>query len=238
MPLFAGHDLTCLRGERLVFAGLAFGLAAGEALVLTGPNGSGKSSLLRLMATLLRPWSGEMTWDGVPVREAADDHRARLRYAGHQDGIKPVLSALENLAFWAGLDRRPDPFARARAALERLGLSRQAGTPGRYLSAGQKRRLNLARLLLGPAPLWLLDEPANGLDRASLTLLEAEIARHRAGGGMVVLATHTDLDLPGARTLRLDAFTPQAADEDDGSGDEGGDDEGSDDGGGRGEARP
>ncbi len=206
---FAASGLACLRGERLVFAGLAFAVSSGGALVLVGPNGSGKSSLLRLMSLLLRPFRGELLWQGQPVSEDPESHRQRLRYVGHLDGIKPVLTCREALIFWAALDGAPDPGGRAAAALDRLGLERLAEVPGRYLSAGQKRRLNLARLLLGSAPLWLLDEPTNGLDNAAIGQLEAALAEHRAGGGMVVVSCHTPLALPGASTLHLDDFTPE-----------------------------
>lgn len=207
--LFSAAGLTCLRGERLVFVGLEFALNAGDALLLVGPNGSGKSSLLRLMALLLRPWRGDFHWNGAPVGDDPDAHRARLRYVGHLDGVKPVLTGLESLSFWAALDGAPDPESRALAALERLGLERLAQVPGRYLSAGQKRRLNLARLLLLPVPLWLLDEPTNGLDVASTARLEDELAAHRAAGGIVIASTHTPLALAGAASLRLDDFTPE-----------------------------
>ena len=210
--VFSASDLTCLRGERLVFAGLAFALREGEALLLVGPNGSGKSSLLRLMALLLRPFRGEFSWRGEAVAEDPDAHRMRLRYVGHLDGVKPVLTCHESLTFWAALDGAPEPGRRAAAALERIGLERLAEVPGRYLSAGQKRRLNLARLLLLPAPLWLLDEPTNGLDAAATRRLEAALAEHRGAGGMVVASTHTPLALPGAATLHLDDFTPELHD--------------------------
>ncbi|UEM06726.1 heme ABC exporter ATP-binding protein CcmA [Skermanella rosea] len=206
MPLFAGTDLTCLRGERLVFQDLSFAVPAGGALVLLGPNGSGKSSLLRLMAGLLRPFSGSMSWDGVPVSDDPDVHRARIHYVGHLDAVKPVLSARENLAFWAAMGGAADPGGAALAALERLGVPHIADIPGRYLSAGQKRRLNLARILAAPAPLWLLDEPSVALDRAGIGQLEAAIADHRAGGGIVVVSTHAEIALPGASTLHLDDF--------------------------------
>ena len=210
--LFSASDLTCLRGERLVFAGLGFALSAGDALLLVGPNGSGKSSLLRLMALLLRPFRGEFRWQGEPVAENPDAYRQGLRYVGHLDGVKPVLTCHESLAFWAALDGAPEPGRRAAAALERLGLERLAEVPGRYLSAGQKRRLNLARLLLLPAPLWLLDEPTNGLDAAAIARLEGALAEHRAAGGLIVASTHTPLALPGAATLHLDDFTPELHD--------------------------
>jgi heme exporter protein A len=216
MPVFAGHNLTCLRGDRLVFAGLDFSLAPGGALLLLGPNGSGKSSLLRLMASLLRPWRGHLAWDGVPVRDNPEGHRGRIHYVGHLDAVKPVLTAAENLAFWASLAGHTGARERALAALDRLGVAHIAGVPGRFLSAGQKRRLNLARLVAAPSPLWLLDEPTVALDRAAVGLLEEVMAGHRATGGMVAVSTHTDLALPGATALHLDAFAP------DGGGHDGG----------------
>ena len=217
MPVFAGSELTCLRGDRLVFTGLDFSIAPGEALVLLGPNGSGKSSLLRVMAGLLRPFRGQLSWDGVPVPDDPDGHRAKIHYVGHLDAVKPVLSAVENLTFWANLGGAPDPRASALAALDRLGVPHIANVPGRYLSAGQKRRLNLARIIAAPAALWLLDEPTVALDRAAIALFEDIIAEHRAAGGMVALSTHTDIATPGARDLHLDDFTPHydGHDEDD-----------------------
>ena len=206
MPLFAATDLTCLRGERLVFQGLSFAVEAGGALVLLGPNGSGKSSLLRMMAGLLRPFSGGMSWDSAPISADPDLHRSRVHYVGHLDAVKPVLSARENLAFWASMGGAADPMGAAMAALERLGVPHIADVPGRYLSAGQKRRLNLARILAAPAPLWLLDEPSVALDRAGIGQLEAAIAEHRRGGGIVVVSTHAEIAIPGADTLHMDDF--------------------------------
>lgn len=211
MSLFAGTRLTCLRGDRLVFCDLDFAVPAGGALVLVGPNGSGKSSLLRLMAGLLRPFAGTLTWNGAPIAADPDAHRTRLHYVGHLDAVKPVLSARDNLAFWAALAGVPDPRGAALAALERLGVAHVAEVPGRYLSAGQKRRLNLARVLAAPVPLWLLDEPTVALDRAGIRQLEAAIAEHRAGGGLVVLSTHADIALPGADVLDLEAYAATRA---------------------------
>jgi heme exporter protein A len=203
---FAGHDIACVRGERLVFRGLSFALEAGEALVLTGPNGSGKSSLLRLMAGLLPPWSGTLAWDGEGIARDPAAHRARLHYLGHQDAVKPALTAAETLAFWAGL--RGGGLA-VGAALRRFRLDGLAETPCRFLSAGQRRRLALARLIASPAPLWLLDEPTTGLDAASVADLEAAVAEHCAGGGIVVAATHIPLGLAAPRTVSLAEFAPR-----------------------------
>lgn len=212
----AAHHLTCLRGERVVFADLEFTLPLGGALILVGPNGSGKSSLLRLLAGLSRPFSGTLTWNSDDIAQDPDAHRARLRYAGHQDAVKPTLTALENLSVWAGLDGLPDPEDRAQAALAALAMDHVADMPGRYLSAGQKKRVNLARLALAPAaaaPLWLLDEPATALDRDSIDRLAALITTHRRAGGMVVLSTHSDMDIDQAITLNLADFG--AKDDDD-----------------------
>lgn len=210
-PLFSGDSLACLRGERAVFAQLSFSLAAGEALLLLGPNGSGKSSLLRLMAGLLKPAAGQLRWKDESVSRDREAHAARLHYIGHHDAVKPVLSVWENLRFWATLHDPEAGETRARAALERMDLTRLADVPGKLLSAGQKRRLNLARLLAAPAPVWLMDEPSVALDRASVKTLEAVVAEHRLQGGMVALSTHADFDLPGARELHLDSFAPAPA---------------------------
>ena len=212
MSLFEGRDLTCLRGARVVFAGLDFALSAGGALVLVGPNGSGKSSLLRLMSGLSRPFAGGLFWDGAPVANEPGAHAARLRYIGHLDAVKPALTAAENLAAWAGLDGGGDPAGRALRALDRFGLAHLAEVPGRYLSAGQKRRVNLARLALAPAPLWLLDEPTTALDRAAVARLAELVRDHRAAGGMVAVSTHMDLDLAGPVLLDVSDFAPEPAD--------------------------
>ena len=210
IPDFSGSKLVCVRGGRVVFAALEFGVSAGEALVLLGPNGSGKSSLLRVLAGLLKPYSGALAWQGQPVAENPEGHAHRSHYVGHHDAIKPVLSVAENVRFWARLHDCEAVAAgqRVEAALERFGLSHLAGIPGKMLSAGQKRRTNLARLLAAPSPLWLLDEPTTALDRKSIKVLEAVMAEHRAAGGIVVLSTHADIDLPGCRELHLDGFAP------------------------------
>ncbi len=210
MSVFEGRDLTCIRGERPVFAGLDFGLATGGALLLVGPNGSGKSSLLRLMAGLLRPALGQLMWAGAPMGEDPEAHRARLRYVGHLDAVKPVLSVRENLAFWAALHGTATPQDLARG-LAAFALEDLAEVPGRVLSAGQRHRLALARLVAVPGHLWLLDEPTVGLDSAAQGRLAAAIAAHRAGGGLVVAATHMPMDMPEAATLELGPFARAAA---------------------------
>ncbi len=198
-----GQDLSCIRGERLVFTGLSFRLEAGGALVLRGPNGSGKSSLLRLIAGLARPTTGVIAWNGADVAEDRTAHRARLAYVGHADAVKLALTAAENLTFWTGLRGGGN----VSDALARLGLTPHAQVAARFLSSGERRRLALALLAAGDAELWLLDEPTVGLDTASLAALEALIAEHRRKGGMVALSTHTALALGEADTIDLGAFT-------------------------------
>ena len=195
------RDLACLRGERLVFKGVAFALGSGEALRLTGPNGSGKSSLLRLLAGLGRAAAGTIAWNGADAFADPDAHRARLLFLGHQDAVKPWLTARENLAFWAALHgAAAETVARA---LARFALTAQAALPARYLSQGQRRRLALARFAAIPARLWLLDEPTTGLDEANVATLEALVAEHCAAGGLAVVSTHLALKLPGANALAL-----------------------------------
>lgn len=214
MSEFSGQELICVRAERTVFAGLSFSLASGGALKLVGANGSGKSSLMRLMSRLLAPAAGTLSWNGEPLEDDPDAHDLRLLYIGHLNAIKPMLTVAENAVFWAGLcgERKGDAKAAARRGLEAFGLGEIADIPARLLSSGQRRRLALARLLAVPAELWLLDEPTVGLDAQSGAGLERALADHRAGGGMVVLATHVDLVLPDARTLDLGDFAlPHAA---------------------------
>ena len=209
MTIFSGRDLACVRSEREVFLGLSFELAAGEALTIVGPNGSGKSSLLRLLCGLLPPASGRILWEGRPISEDREAHRERLHYAGHAEALKPLLTVAENLCFAAAL-AGPIEAAAVTRALEAFGLARLADFPCLILSAGQRRRVALARLLIRRAPLWLLDEPVTGLDAASLVALRNLIEDHRAGGGMVVMSTHVDLGLDGAKTLDVGDFSTLA----------------------------
>ncbi|HEY4135506.1 MAG TPA: cytochrome c biogenesis heme-transporting ATPase CcmA [Alphaproteobacteria bacterium] len=217
MSDFIGESLTCLRGERPVFSGLDFTVASGGALLLTGANGSGKSSLLRLMAGLLRPAGGRLWWDREDLLADPDAHRTRLAYLGHQDAVKAALTPREDLVFWLryrapGLNAR-DAAARADEALAWAGLAALAELPCRVLSAGQRRRLALARIAFdATAELWLLDEPTTALDANAIGLLSDRLTLHRAGGGMVVAATHQALDLPDAATLDLDVYARRRSD--------------------------
>ncbi len=188
------------RGERLVLDGIDLSCADGDAILLTGPNGAGKSTLLRVLAGLRAPDAGSLLWNGIPVADDALAHARRLAYLGHQDALKPGLTLAENLRLacitgGGALD----------ASLRAVALSELRDLPARLLSAGQKRRAALARVLLLRATLWLLDEPSLGLDTRAIDLLGALLARHRAEGGMVIATTHVPLPLPGARMLALGA---------------------------------
>lgn len=189
-----------MRGDRAVFSGLDFALGAGEVLLLTGPNGSGKSSLLRMMAGLLPPVSGAVEWNGADIAEDRESHAARLHYVGHLDAVKLALTVAENLRFWAAL--RPGG-ADIRPALEQFGISALADLPARFLSAGQRRRLALARIAVSEAPLWLLDEPTVALDSEGVAAVHEAIRKHRAEGGSCVVSTNTALDLADAKFLDM-----------------------------------
>lgn len=201
------QNLAVFRGERLVFQNLSFAIAPGAALVLAGPNGSGKSTLLRLLAGLLSPVAGSLSWNGEDVFADRTGHAERVAYLGHQDAVQPGLSVLENLAFPARVSGGD-----AAAALAVHGLAALADLPARMLSAGQKRRLALARLSLSKGKLWLLDEPTLGLDTVSVERLGAVLAAHLEGGGMVIAATHLPLPLPQAAELRLEPAAGHAGD--------------------------
>lgn len=185
------RDLTCIRGQRVLFRGLGFSVAAGRAVSLEGPNGVGKTSLLRMLAGFLRPASGmiRLRTDGAEVTE--DEERGKfVGWFAHQDGVKPQLSVREQLAFFATLYGNQNGLSEVMAT---FGLTALAELPGLYLSAGQKRRLALARLKLSARPLWLLDEPLAALDTAGKKLVAATITAHCASGGLVVAATHDPL---------------------------------------------
>lgn len=187
------ENLAAARGLRVLFEGLSLRLSAGEALELRGANGSGKSTLLRILAGLTRPHAGTVRFSG-----GSDD--APRHYLGHLDAVKPSESALEQAQFWARYFGRD--VESAIAAMKRVGLSSRNAVPGRGLSAGQKRRLALTRLLIDPRPVWLLDEPTAALDTEGKALVSQLVAEHRASGGMVIAAVHGE-GFEGARILDL-----------------------------------
>jgi heme exporter protein A len=206
MTDFSGKDLTCIRGERVVFARLTFSIREGELLYLQGPNGSGKSTLLRLMAGLLRPVSGELLWNGQNIKEDGEKFRGQLHYVGHQDAVKTALTVEENLNFWAEMSGVKAREHTVRDALNTFSLGHLATLPAKFLSAGQRKRLNLARVCATSAPLWLLDEPSNSLDTESLIQLKRVITAHREKGGMIAVATHDEL-ISDSNTLNISEFT-------------------------------
>ncbi|TAJ17025.1 MAG: cytochrome c biogenesis heme-transporting ATPase CcmA [Rugosibacter sp.] len=195
--------LACSRGERRLFADVAFSLAAGEWLHVQGENGAGKTSLLRLLVGLSPADAGEIYWRGVAVAADESGFRRELIYLGHHAAVKDELNALENLQFSAALDGLLLDEAAALAALKRLGLRGREALPVRVLSAGQKRRVLLARLLTRPAALWVLDEAFNALDSGAVQLLGTLLGEHLAGGGLAVLTSHQPLPLPGGQQLIL-----------------------------------
>jgi len=191
------EKLAAARGLRVLFEGLDFRLAAGEALELRGANGSGKSTLLRILAGLTRPHAGRVRYSGAGP---GADNEMQRHYLGHLDAVKPAETAQEQARFWARYFGRSQDAADA--AMKRVGLSSRKSVPGRGLSAGQKRRLALTRLLIEPRPVWLLDEPTAALDTEGRTLVNQLVAEHRAGGGMVIAAVHGE-GFTGSRVLDL-----------------------------------
>jgi heme exporter protein A len=193
----SGRDVSCVRGGREVFSGLNFEAASGEALAVVGPNGSGKTSLLRLIAGLVTPSRGSIHLEGGEAELTLPE---QSHYLGHRDAIKPALSVTENLWFWRDFlgGATFDP-AETLAVVE---LDHAAGLPAAFLSAGQRRRLSIARLLAVKRPIWLLDEPTNTLDASGQILFTALMADHLSHGGLIIAATHTPLGVP-ARSLRV-----------------------------------
>jgi heme exporter protein A len=203
MMRLRASSIAIERGGRRLFARLSFDVAAGQALIVTGPNGAGKSSLLRAIADLLPLAEGEIALEGGASDASVGE---QAHYFGHLDALKDALTAVENLGFWAAMLRGPMPGALSvAAALKRVGLSHVADLPIHALSAGQKRRVALARCLAAARPLWLLDEPLSALDASAQTRLDEIMRDHLAGGGLIVAATHAPLGLEGAASIELGA---------------------------------
>ena len=192
--------LACERGERLVFEGVSFVLSSGDILSVRGPNGSGKSTLLRLLAGFLRPVGGSISWNGESVFGESENFQISVGYVGHLNSVKLALSVRENIDLWARLCGKSDNVDEA---LKTFALENLVDLPARYLSSGQKRRLNLARLVAEQRPLWLLDEPTVGLDDNSVDLLQTALGAHRSAGGIAIIATHSDFLGRSVKGLRL-----------------------------------
>lgn len=193
----SGRGVRCERGGREVFSGLDFEAVSGEAVAVTGRNGAGKTSLLRLIAGLLAPAGGSVELEGGEAELTLPE---QAHYLGHRDALKPALSVMENLTFWR--DFLGGEAGDAGASLAQVGLDHAAHLPAAFLSAGQRRRLSIARLLSVRRPLWLLDEPTSALDIAGQQMFAGVMQDHLAGGGLIMAATHTPLGIE-ARELRI-----------------------------------
>ena len=199
------EDLSCVRGDRVLFTGLDFAVHQGEMIFLEGRNGSGKTTLLRALAGLLLPESGEILWRGKNIRNLREEYSRHLLFLGHVNGIKGDLTAVENLRIAATLDGFELSEPRAWEILGRIGLKGHEDLPSKHLSQGQKRRVALARLFANDARVWILDEPFTALDVAAVQLLQEVIQGHLDKGGMTVITTHQAVDMINeqTRTIRL-----------------------------------
>ncbi|WP_293264163.1 cytochrome c biogenesis heme-transporting ATPase CcmA [Neptunomonas sp.] len=198
-PLLRVIDLYCERDERILFEGLAFDLSCGELMQIEGSNGSGKTTLLRILSGLSGDYEGEVFWRGKPVAKVKDDFFSSLLYFGHQPGVKGMLTPVENLQWYSAI--HPALLVeRINCALEVVGLKGYEDVPCHSLSAGQNRRVSLARLYMNTAKLWILDEPFTAIDKKGVAAKERLLADHVASGGSVILTTHHDLTSCGAVT--------------------------------------
>ncbi len=205
MSTLEAHGLACSRGSVTLFRDVSLRVSSGEWLAVRGANGSGKTTLLRCLAGLSGADAGEVLWEGEPTRAAGARFNAALLYAGHLPGIKDDLTAEENLHSSLALRGVSATPSACRAALAETGLEKRRFLPARRLSAGQRRRIGLARLILDPAPLWALDEPLTALDDDGQRLFTRLLERHLAAGGLAVVATHHDLAPAPSRELRIGA---------------------------------
>lgn len=197
------RGLTCVRGERRLFTNLHLSISAGECLHVRGENGVGKTSLLRILTGLSKAESGEILWNQQSIAKDSVAYHRALIFLGHRDALKEDLTAFENLQFYAAIDDIHLADEKALAALWRFGLRGREHLPVSCLSAGQKRRVLMARMLTRQAKLWILDEPFNALDVQAIQVLQALIAEHLGQGGLVVLTSHQELNLPHLRMLDL-----------------------------------
>lgn len=201
------NQLYCERDDRILFSHLCFSVSAGEIVQIEGQNGSGKTTLLRILCGLMRNYEGEILWRGEPVEKVRDQFCRELLYFGHQAGVKAVLTPEENLRWYAALQPGVG-VDRIEAALQQVGLRGYEDVPCHSLSAGQNRRVSLARLYLSRAPLWVLDEPFTAIDRQGVAAKEKLLLEHAERGGSVILTTHHELGIKGpVRKINLDRLT-------------------------------
>lgn len=196
-------NLACVRGTRRLFKDLNFSAEPGDLVELRGPNGSGKTSLLRILCGLASPALGEVHWQGKSIRALGEEYFGSIAYLGHQNALKDELTAIENLRISSAVAGNALDQAAAREVLARVGLKQQQDLPARALSAGQRRRLALTRLLTANATFWILDEVLASLDDAAVSLSREFIGEHLKNGGMAIVATHQDLNLTAPRIHRL-----------------------------------
>ena len=201
--MLSAHGLSCVRGERRLFAQLDLAVDTGEWLHVRGENGVGKTSLLRLLAGLSEPAEGQVRWCGQSIQEPDCGYNRNRLFFGHQGALKEDLSALENLSYAAAIDGVKLAEGTALAALARFGLKSRADLPVRVLSAGQKRRVMLARLATRNAKLWVLDEPFTALDTKAVNLLSSLVNEHLADGGMAVITSHQAVPFPNGKVVQL-----------------------------------
>lgn len=197
------HSLNCIRGEKLLFSNLHFSLHAGQGLHVRGENGAGKTSLLRLLTGLAKPESGEVLFSGISIAQASESYRRNVLFMGHRDALKEDLTALENLEMYAALDGIEFNTATTLASLRRFNLKGREDLPVSCLSAGQKKRLLMARMTTRKAVVWILDEPFNGLDLVAVKLLQDLLAEQLQQGGIIILTGHQVLQLPQLQVLDL-----------------------------------
>jgi heme exporter protein A len=201
--MLTASALSCVRGERRLFAGLDLAVGPGEWLHVQGENGAGKTSLLRILAGLSPAAEGEIRWQGEPIRALAEDYRRHLLFLGHHGAVKEELTPLENLTLAAQLDGAVLDETEALTALARFGLRGREDLPVRFLSAGQKRRVLLARLAVRKATLWILDEPFTALDVKAVEMLSGLIVEHVTQGGIAILTSHQSIPLPNGKVLKI-----------------------------------
>ena len=200
-------NLGCVRGDRRVFRDVNFSLAPGHWLQVTGANGSGKTSLLRILCGLISPVEGVIEWQGANIHSLGEEYSTNISYVGHRPGIKDELTAIENLRVASGLNGIEIDKSAAQRALEQIGLTGRENVPARLLSEGQRRRIALARLLVGNRKLWLLDEILTSLDKSAMAIVRSLIEEHLSGGGMAIVATHHELVVAGSHSQRLELAT-------------------------------
>jgi heme exporter protein A len=203
-PELTIHNLCFERDEHVLFTSLNCALAAGDVLQIRGSNGSGKSTLLRVIASLIEPSAGTLLWQNKPIKQQLEIYRQQIHYLGHQNSLKRNLTISENLRLHDALNRHSPSHSAIKIALQKVGLSTVIDTLVQHLSAGQARRVSLAKLLLNPVPLWLLDEPLTALDSDGQQYFNCLLQEHLANQGIAIVATHHDLTLnTSIKTIQL-----------------------------------